>query len=90
MYDQRCNPLFWGNLRVTSPIALVERIDDKTDLHLICGKEDDVTQPYLTKIYGDVLKEQGKKVTVDLIPGGHGIFLDDFVVDAVVRKVNVL
>ncbi|EOD78842.1 hypothetical protein D515_02349 [Grimontia indica] len=90
MYEQRRNPLFWGSLRVTSPIARVERIDAETDIHLICGKEDNVTQPYLTETYGDVLKEQGKTVSVDLIPGGHDIFLDEFVVDAVVRKVNVL
>ncbi|CZF81238.1 Alpha/beta hydrolase family protein [Grimontia celer] len=88
MYEQHRNPLFWGNLRVTSPMALVDRIDAKTGIHLICGKEDDVTQPYLTEDYAKALNQNGKKVQTDVIPGGHDIFLDEFVIDKVVVKVN--
>lgn len=66
--------LFRGDLDISSPVDLANKVSADTQIDLIIGQDDDTTKPYLTKEYNDVLKKHGKNVSMQVIEGDHNIF----------------
>ena len=79
---------FKGRINVKSPLDLALDISSKTKVTLFVGKEDKITQPYLTKAFHAILEKSNKQVELNLLEGGHDIFFNPQVLNSVIAVVN--
>ncbi len=88
MYKKSQYDGFKGDLDVSSPIDLVNRISDETKVSIFVGDKDDVAKPYLSQEYEMVLKSTNKQVQLTEIPGNHNLFLNKKIIEALIDVVG--
>lgn len=76
---------FKGDLDVQSPIDLAKDVPETSKVSILVGRHDANTTPALSRAYLDALKAAGKQAHLQVVEGGHEIFLSEDVVSAVSR-----
>ncbi|MBQ4880445.1 alpha/beta hydrolase [Pseudoalteromonas luteoviolacea] len=66
---------FKGDIDVSSPVELVKHIPKSTKITLLVGDQDDITKPQLTLNYKNALDKHHIDNELEVIAGGHDIFL---------------
>ena len=79
---------FKGDLKISSPIDLVSKIDSATDIYIYAGERDNITLPYLSEQYYQALIKARKKARYFVIDGGHEIFQSEPVFQSLIKAVE--
>ncbi len=88
MFSSTNSPAFSGKINTLSPIDLVDRLSKKTTISIVGGKDDEVALPSFSEEYYKAVTKKGLKVTLELIEGGHDIFLRPEIIDNMNRIIT--
>ncbi len=80
--------IFRGNIDTLSPIDLVDRLNKKTTISILVGKNDKITIPILSEKYKKAATKKVLKVTLTLIEGQHDIFLSPDIINAITEIIT--
>ncbi len=88
MFSLTNKSIFRRKIDTLSPIDLVDRLNKKTTISILVGKNDKVAIPILSEKYKKAVTKKGLKATLALIEGQHEIFLSPDIISAITRIVN--
>lgn len=80
--------IFDGHIDALSPIDLVGRVNRKTAMSLLVGKNDRVAPPVLSETYKTAAEKSGVNVTLAIVEGRHDIFLSPDILNAVMDIIS--
>ena len=86
MYKTTKNKAFSGDIGVSSPIDLIEKILPQKTFKVVVGKDDKTAKPYLSKAFFQALKARGVNSEMFVVPGGHDILNDQAVFDILLKS----
>lgn len=88
MYQRDRYELFKGDLLVESPLSLVSRIPGGVKITVVTGKNDEIVKPYISEAYYSALLKIQKQAGFFSVDGGHEIFQNKVVIDALLKSVS--
>ncbi len=88
MFSLTNKSIFRGNIDTLSPIDLVDRLNKKTTISILVGKNDKIALPILSEKYKKAATKKGLKVTLKLIEGQHDIFLSPDIINAITKIIT--
>ena len=88
MYERSGFEGFDGPLPIESPIELAPSVPTTTQVSLFVGRHDETAPPEFSRRYYQALKAAGIDTELEIIDGGHEVFLRKEILSAVVIAVE--